>query len=320
MAVPLSKSNPQFGTEYSLMKTTFILIGLLLLARIGVGQPYQSIFSADTTRWNVFECAPDAGGTIVYYSFSDTLIQENVYHIMYREAIFSESQELRFENELCGYVREDTLTGKYWFLKFEQGAPQEALFMDLSLNTGDTMAIVEDFRYMWTDSVIVDSVYYVNGRKNVAIAKMHSDCYGGGKIAFIEGVGATNGFYMGEESEQADPYTLMCKFENEIQTYSANNVRFRNCFHSGGAGIHDSGLGRNISIYPNPSPGRISIEVDNLGSDLEYAIYNSHGQLMTQGTLFENLNELDLNSNGVYFIQISNGAVHTTTKVIICNP
>lgn len=299
------------------MKGLLFLTGFLFQSLLVFGQPYQSIFSKDTTRWNVYECAPDAGGTIVYYSFSDTLINEKVYHAMYRENLFSSSQELRFDNELCGYVHEDTLLGKYWFLKFDENEQKEALFMDLSLNKGDSMAIISDFRYMWTDSVIVDSVCYENDRKIIAIDKVHYDCYDVNKLRFIEGIGSTNGFYMGEWYEQPEPYTLMCKFDNYSKTYSIDKEWFSHCYHDGGAGIRDSEFGSNISIYPNPAQGKLTVTIANFKSDLDYVIFNSIGRAKSIGVFMKNSNELEINENGIFFIKISNDKYLTTKKVII---
>jgi hypothetical protein len=299
------------------MKGLLFLTGFLFQSFLVFGQPYQSIFSKDTTRWNVYECAPDAGGTIVYYSFSDTLINEKVYHVMYRENIFSSSQELRFDNELCGYIHEDTLLGKYWFLKFDDNEQKEALFMDLSLNKGDSMAIISDFRYMWTDSVIVDSVYYENDRKIIAIDKVHYDCYDVNKLKFIEGIGSANGFYMGEWYEQPEPYTLMCKFDSYSKTYSIDKEWFSHCYHDGGARIHDSEFGSNISIYPNPAQEKLTVTIANFKSDLDYVIFNSIGRVKSVGVFMKNSNELEINENGIFFIKISNDKYQTTKKVII---
>jgi hypothetical protein len=298
------------------MKTTLFLTGFLLQTLMVFGQPYQSIFSTDTTRWNVYECAPDAGGTIVYYSFSDTLINEKVYHIMYRENIYSASQVLRYDNELCGYVHEDTVSGKYWFLKFDNNVQKEALFMDLSLDKGDTMAVISDFRYMRSDSVIVDSVYYINDRKIVAIDKSHYDCYNENKVKFIEEIGSTNGFYMGEWYEQPEPYTLICKFDNELKTYSIDKEWFVDCYHDGGAGILNNEFGNNISIYPNPSQGKISITIENFSSNLSYTLFNSFGQIISKDDLLKNTNELDLHEHGLFFIKISDDMYQTTKKII----
>jgi hypothetical protein len=299
------------------MKTTLLLLAFSVQSLILFGQPYQSIFSTDTTRWNVYECVPDAGGTIVYYSFSDTLINQKLYHKLFRENIYSADQELGLAPYLCGFVHEDTVVGKYWFLKIDNDEQKEVLFMDLSLSKGDSLAIISDFRFMWTDSVVVDSVYYLNDKKIIAIDKSHYDCYDENKVKFIEGIGSTNGFYMGEWYEQPEPYTLLCKFENNLKTYSIDKEWFSNCYHEGGAGINDSEFGNSILIYPNPSIGKIFIKTENYNSNFTYTIFNSIGQIVSKGEFFDSSKELSLTKNGLYFIKISNNDIQTTKKVLI---
>lgn len=297
------------------MKTSLLLIGVLLRSLTVFGQSYKSIFSSDTTRWNVYECARDAGGTFAYYSFSDTLINEKVYHIMFHEYIYSGNQKLKFDNNLSGYVHEDTTTGKYWFLKFVDNEPKEALFMNMSLDKGDTMTVISDFRYMRSDSVIVDSVYYVGDKKIVIIDMEQDDCHIRDKIKFIEGVGPSNGFYMGQPYEYPESYTLMCKFDNDLKTYSTDKNWFKECYYGPQAGIYDFEFENTISVYPNPAKRKISIMTDN--PDLEYAIFNSLGQRLTEGKLSEKSQDLEINQNGIFFIKISNNNYQTTKKVII---
>jgi hypothetical protein len=134
------------------MRYLFIYI-FLIQSAILFGQPFESIFS-DSTRWNVYELVPDAGWTNVYYSSSDTTIDELMYHKLYRGYIYSPDQEVISESSFVGYVHEDTLSGKYWFLKDTESGLMKALFMDFSLEQGDSMAIIWDFRFMFTLKII----------------------------------------------------------------------------------------------------------------------------------------------------------------------
>lgn len=300
------------------MKNVLFVVSLLIQTLIVSGQPYHSIFSSDTTKWNVFECLPDAGGTIVYYSYSDTLINDKVYHIMFRENLYFAEQELKYDKQLCGYVHEDTISGKYWFLKqVDFNNYEEALFMDLSLQKGDTFAVISDFRYMFPDSVIVDSVYYIDNKKIITINKLNYDCYNEAKVQFIEGVGPTYGFYMGEFNEQPEPYTLLCKFDDDVKTYSIDKEYFIDCYHDGGSGVNDDEFGKSISIFPNPSQGKLSILIENFDSSINYEIINTLGRVITKGTLLKSINDLKINENGVFFIRLSNNYYQTTKKVII---
>lgn len=299
------------------MKTTPFLTGFLLQTLIMFGQPYQSIFSTDTTRWNIYECSPDAGGTIAYYSFSDTIINQKVYHKMYRENIYSADQQLGNYLDLCGFVHEDTVLGKYWFLKFDNEDYKEALFMDLNLSKGDSIAIIRDFRDMWTDSVVVDSVYYLEGKKIISIDQSHFDCNNEFKVKFIESIGSTNGFYMGEWLEQPEPYTLMCKFDNGVKSYLNGYEWDNNCYRHGGASIEDLEFGKSIKLYPNPSTGKLNIEIYDFKTKFFYTIYNSMGQTVSKGQMNSNVYELELNNSGIFYITISDEKLKTTKKIII---
>jgi hypothetical protein len=197
------------------MKTrTLLIIILIAYYTISSAQNYKSIFSQDTTRWNVYKCKPGAGITMTFYSHSDTVINLKSYHKIYGEFIFSPEQPIG-QGNVCGFVHEDTINGKYWFLKFDDNEYTEGLFMDLSLNKGDTFILISDFRFMWEDSIIVDSVYMDGSKRVIELNTTHSDCFDDIKLRFIEGVGASNGFYMAEVNEQPYPYSLICKYNDD---------------------------------------------------------------------------------------------------------
>jgi len=295
-----------------------ILVCLILLFPLAVfSQNYKSIFSHDTTIWNVYHCEADAGGTIRYYSYSDTIISEKKYYKILRESIFSSNQPIGYESSVCGYIHEDTIIGKYWFLKIDNEESNEALFMDLNLNKGDSMGIISDFRYMWIDSVVVDTVYYEDEHKVILLDKFHYDCYNEYKIEFIEGIGASNGFYMGERYEQPDPYALLCKFNNGIQIYSSKSDINSNCYIDPGSAIKNVFLDK-INIYPNPANNIISIELEmNSYADLFFKLYDFSGQLIMNKKI-EDLNfKVNINQSGMFFIVITNGIDIYSKKIVI---
>lgn len=197
------------------MKQFIIYVILLLAITPSVHcQKYNSIFSKDTTQWNVFECAPDAGGTFAYYSFSDTIINSKTYHIIYKEMLYSPSQVLGNYSYIFGYIREDTINGKWWSLGNNNNQYQEVLFMDLNLLKGDYFPFFN--QYQQPDSALVDTVYYQNGRKVIEINKLHGDCRNIYKTLFIEGIGPTSGF------EGIGRFSLICKLENNNMSFQHN--------------------------------------------------------------------------------------------------
>ena len=180
--------------------------------------------------------------------------------------------------------------------------------MDLSISKGDTFA-----GYF---TAIVDSVYYKNGQKIIAFDYEHGDCGDAYKLKFIEGVGATNGIYI-YDYVFPEGYTLICKFYNDIKTYSIGKERYSDCYEPGGASINYSEFKKTISFYPNPSSGKIFIKIDDFYSDLSYTVYNSLGQIVSEGKLSNYMNELILNEKGLFFIRITNNSFQTTNKLII---
>src|SRR4030042_5823765 len=171
------------------------------------------------------------------------------------------------ETIICGYISEDTTSGKYWFLKIDDDKQYEFLFMDLNLNQGDTIGVVSDFRYILVDSVIVDNVYYEDERKILELSMFHYDCSNELKIKYIEGIGPSNGFYMAERYEQPDAYSLLCKYENEQSVYSSISNKQGNCILSPGASINDHKLQIDLAVYPIPSKSIIKIEIKDFNSE-----------------------------------------------------
>lgn len=294
----------------------YLVIGLILHSIISSSQPYRTIFLSDTTSWNVYECAPDAGGTIQYFSHDDTIINTHNYYKLFRKNINNFSGYSG--TYICGYVREDTITGKYWFLKIEDDEYHEALFMDFSLNQGDSFGFISDFRFMWVDSSIVDTIFYDDGRKIIELDYIYYACLNEYKIIFIEGIGASNGFYMGEYNEQPHSYSLLCKFENGTKIYSTSSNIYGNCILDPGGGISQNELNINILVYPNPSSSLVSIEIDDWQKEmLKYEFYNLLGQKIKAGYIKSFKTDFKFQTDGFYYLVISDEYNIKTKKIVI---
>ncbi|MBY5958992.1 T9SS type A sorting domain-containing protein [Membranicola marinus] len=74
-----------------------------------------------------------------------------------------------------------------------------------------------------------------------------------------------------------------------------------------------------VSIYPNPTSGRIKIEVQK-GISLNYTIFNHLGRVMENGRV-ENGSVLDLSkqAHGMYFIRLENQGFVATKKILLFN-
>jgi PKD repeat protein len=76
-----------------------------------------------------------------------------------------------------------------------------------------------------------------------------------------------------------------------------------------------------ISVYPNPSNGEFNISVNNPKSDLEINIVNLIGETVTSVEVnnIKSVYNVDMSnfSNGVYFVQVSNGEFTAVKKITL---
>jgi len=76
-----------------------------------------------------------------------------------------------------------------------------------------------------------------------------------------------------------------------------------------------------LRIYPNPSDGMLSVELDEpLANDAVYEVFNYNGQLLVSGRLeYEGRQELNLShlENGIYVFSLRNGGKRHTENLII---
>lgn len=301
------------------MKTKVFLIGFFMQSAVAFGQPYQSIFSGDTTKWNVYECAMGGGGTLTYYAFSDTVINEKPYYKMYRQRISYEGQPYDDYTDLYGFVREDTVLGKYWFLPHDEDVQQEVLFMDLSLAQGDTMFVHWTLNNMSVDSIVVDTVYYEENKKLVVLDNdTLNNCYES-NIMFIEGVGATYGFYLDENDfntytlEPYNSYTLLCAYQDGEMNYQFLDK----CYYPGGGSVSENDFSDQVKISPIPAQGRFEISMEQQHSkNVEYHIYNTLVELVLQGKIDKGKRSIALNKTGLFYLVITDDNRKASKKLV----
>lgn len=279
-------------------KIAFLLFLLIAFVQVIQSQHYRSIFSKDTTRWNMYECFPDAGGSFACYSYADTVIHDVTYKIMHKESLHDPTQTLGINGEIYKYIREDTINGKWWSLIDNSYERYEVLLMDLGLEKGGYFKFIN--QYQQPDSAIVDTVYFHDNRKIIQINKLHGDCSSVYKTLFVEGVGPTSGF------DEIGRFSLLCKFDDNIHVYSTNSDVNGNCFIRGGTNTEIVKTHQSVYLYPNPVKDILVVRAD-CHVEAVISVYNFQGKLVHTLKMSENEEKLDVSAypKGIYFIRVN---------------
>lgn len=285
------------------MKKIALLIWFCSLYLGSSGQAYKTVFGHDTTQWNVKMEIPDYIATIVYKAFSDTLIGGYNY-----KKVFECSNSSYIDK--VGYMREDTSSGKLWFL-LNNG--EEKLVLDLEINKGDTFLVEENYECMVDTTYTKNELRYVVFNCNLN----YSDT-----LKFIESIGPNNIFGWLNNWELGKETTLLCCYKDNIQVYENSNLM--TCFLQGGD-IRDDEMNSSICIFPNPNNGSFTIGLKsqflNDGSYIQ--IINGFGELVKTIEHVENSQRISISelANGYYYLRVRTyHSVITTSFIKISNP
>lgn len=272
------------------MKTkTILLFFLILYGTYSYSQPYKSVFGKDTTQWNVIHF-PNFFLTEIYKAFGDTVINSHNYRFLYKGVPWAFGD--RF-----GYLREDTLEGKLWFLSLSY---HEKLIMDLSLSKSDTFSFEPNFNYT------VDSVFYISGRKYLSFNGNNVD-----SISFIEGIGPFNLFYF-TVSHYPPSTQIRCMFKDNVLVYK--NSLYNECTDTI-TGINNA-IKNAPSIFPNSTNTSVLVAIDEDGVFL-IEFYNISGFLLQKNKV-QNNEIIDINNfpAGIYIIRIITKDRNYSSKLI----
>lgn len=83
--------------------------------------------------------------------------------------------------------------------------------------------------------------------------------------------------------------------------------------------LEDELYGHDIKIYPNPTKGRITINISGVENDaVHLLIYNAQGSLIKQMQFKGPASTVDLSQqpDGIYVLKILIGAFHTEWKIV----
>ncbi len=288
-------------------KIIIIPFVLLFFCQNIANAQYESIFGQNTTQFNIFH-EPVSG-----YCITNHILQTGDFEI---NGIYYK----KFGNI---YLREDTVSGKVYMQIFNYSPPfdpsRDVLIMDLNLQVGDTFSLHSDYYFisqsisMECPNIIVDSVFYENGRKVVRTNCNPLHCIVSifdpyTPLSFIEGVGPNRGpfYWLAQYYHDAGKASLLLCFYKD-DTLSYMNPLYNTCdTFPDLVSIHDQYL-NGIDIFPNPiEDNLLNISFDGTFSGLIF-LYNALGSKIYSIDL-SNVHTHQIKmmyfSKGIYFLKI----------------
>lgn len=344
------------------MKKTYsaFLLPLILLwgFAIHAQTPYHKMIASNYTDWYIFQDyipVKPAGGSAVntfnlsegkYSATNDTFLLGNTYkkmaHLYFNPGVN--------QNNLIGFIREDTIARKVYFL--EKNAPSEIVLYDFSITQG-SIAVLNfpdnsgDFPAGSYAVTKVDSVLTrVGYRKQFKLVSPSSDT-----LIYIESIGSIihplylyqsyygpGMFSFGGSSTCSYPYGLglACKYSNNEKYFQSctyvlaemNNCiyKYDSCnYYTSCSGIKENISRINLKVTPNPTSENINLEIESANEEvITIDLYDVSGRKLK--TLFngktlpgKNTITMDLTDyqSGYYFMKITGKDYIENSPVII---
>lgn len=246
-------------------RPVLILTTILIQQYFSFGQSYESIFGDTSTSWAIAKEIPDAMYTDSIFTATDTSFDGHNYKSV---------KDLSYD---YGFIREDTTLGQVWFYSKDDNT--EYLIMDLTLSVGDSFQINT---FQGTEFPIVDSVYFMNGKKHIRFNYVLQIWSEQEKLIFIDGIGANAGILF---QHQFGGMTLrsymLCKYKDNQLVYS-NTIFGGDCYVLR-TGLSDNSINSSWTLFPNPFSNFTLLKIprnDNQKCTLQ--IFNSVGQIAFQ--------------------------------------
>ena len=325
----------------------FILLLLTLGSLASRGQDtiqprYQSVFGDSCATWYLFfhdwtnYDEEDVGTETRQAIVGDTInVDGTTYNLLrYMPNLSGSREPYLYEDEESLYIRESPDHSKLYFKEHLDLFPEmtfpEVLIMDLDLNVGDTLntqgwsQLVVQWEHPRPRSLIIDSIYYHNGRKVLRTNYVHNPDYVNNTepLLFIEGIGPTWGpFYIGFGFR----VSLTCYYKDGEPQYHGpeyNQNRETPCITRNTTfwGIpKEPYKNSSYDIYPNPTQGVFEIEFPMVSS-YRIVISTIAGCIIKDESVCGNrmqINALQNYPSGMYFITIINSSTLKQTIKII---
>ena len=298
---------------------------------------YKSVLGDSIAEWYMLQLVTSGGeGITKKYTVSteDTIILSDTIYNIYRcnDDFIPEGCHgfQGFPNDFTNYdkyIRESEDRSKLYFRTSLSNS--ETLLMDLNLEVGDT---VDTETWIWNNvsyndhPIVVDSVYYFDGKKHIRTnyyisMRPIAGSFVYDTLKFIEGMGPSFGItYIPSIMLAGDSYykyVIICYYRDDIREYSRLNSTMMSCYVSWFFDGINEANDISVSLYPNPVKDKLFI-TDLTAEEHTIQIISPIGAIIkTIKTLGPEI-EIDLNGlpNGVYNIRISNRNGSTTKKII----
>jgi len=246
------------------MKSRIFLIFALFVCALttSLGQIYNTIFGQDTTEWAVPFCQLGQGLIVDRIAIEDTMI----YGQNYKKVGTIEHNSIDYKmmgllGVTNGFLREDTISGKVWFLGTINNNTVldtvEYLISDMSLSLGDSFVI----HLNYGDSItVVDSVYYEAGAKYIQLNFRPTEIGPNfKKVTFVEGVGTNYGFAYMHFNTAHNLCPCLSNYEKDGSTvYFDHSCSVVNNISKV---EHNNFL--NVNVFPHPISGRSILKFEN---------------------------------------------------------
>jgi hypothetical protein len=297
------------------MRKLFIL-GLILTFSFSKGQDYIPLLKSSNDWYYINVCEGFCSDNIKI--LGDTVYDSKEYKI-----IGSKYHQLNDLYPYYGFIREDTIEQKVYYLPNGYSPQVEELLYDFSINDGDSITLNhngQDSDY-YVDSVrnfttIIDTrkAYYLRGPANE---------WGYSKTPiWVEGIGALSNL-LSSSDWYGGPLGLGCFYSNDIKIFQSELSKEYGVCELNTSVINDSQKDE-IRIYPNPFRNYINIKGETSIKISRIELLNVNGQILisketenNSGSLHEIL-EISEIECGIYYLRIiSDDYIYTKSVVRI---
>ncbi len=294
------------------MKKQISFLVIILISSIAISQTL-----VDTNKlWS----------TVIHRLPSFTIIteyikieQDTIIDLENYKKVFRSTDEFQTSWLPYGYIRE-TIDKEVYYRT--DTSLQESLIYDFGANINDTLYIagITSFGSNWyfnsmqfivceIDSILIGGNY----KRQFHMNPIFGDTMGCGIERWVEGIGSLSGLlHFTNGTVGGDSFDLLCFSENDTLKYQ--NPSYNSCYIL--TNVEDAGKAlSNISIFPNPTTGLITIEADGIK---RIEVLDITGKNLTGFENLLGLKKIDLiqEPQGIYFIKITTDKETVTRKII----